>query len=66
MVGEEEEIWQKVLKELKVDGVMNLKDETLEHLDHCQVGESAVIPVKYNKNGSLSKNSKVASEQELK
>ena len=28
---------------------MNLKDETLEHLDHCQVGESAVIPVKYNK-----------------
>ena len=44
MVGEEEEIWQKVLKELKVDGVMNLKDETLEHLDHCQAGESAVIP----------------------
>ena len=64
-VGEEEEIWQKVLKELKVDGVMNLKDETLEHLDHCQAGESAVIPVKYNKNGSLSKNSKVASEQEF-
>lgn len=65
VVGEEEEIWQKVLKELKVDGVMNLKDETLEHLDHCQAGESAVIPVKYNKNGSLSKNSKVASEQEF-
>lgn len=65
VVGEEEEIWQKVLKELKVDGVMNLKDETLEHLDHCQIGESAVIPVKYNKNGSLSKNSKVASEQEF-
>ena len=65
VVGEKEEIWQKVLKELKVDGVMNLKDETLEHLDHCQVGESAVIPVKYNKNGSLSKNSKVASEQEF-
>lgn len=65
VVGEEEEIWQKVLKELKVDGVMNLKDETLEHLDHCQTGESAVIPVKYNKNGSLSKNSKVASEQEF-
>ena len=65
VVGEEEEIWQKVLKELKVDGVMNLKDETLEHLDHCQVGESPVIPVNYNINGSLSKNSKVASEQEF-
>ena len=65
VVGEEEEIWQKILKELKVDGVMNLKDETLEHLDHCQAGESAVIPVKYNKNGSLSTNSKVASEQEF-
>ena len=65
VVGEEEEIWQKVLIALIVDGEMNLKDETLEHLAHCQAGESAVIPVKYNKNGSLSKNSKVASEQEF-
>lgn len=62
---EEEEIQQEVLKELKVDGIVNLKDETLEHLDHCQVGESTVIPVKYNKNGSLAKSSKVASEQEF-
>ena len=65
VVGEEEEIWQKVLKELKVDGVMNLKDETLEHLDHCQEVEFDVRHIIFNKNGSLSKNSKVASEQEF-
>ena len=43
MVGEEEEIWQKVLKELKVDGVMNLKDETLEHLDHMSGQENLLL-----------------------
>ena len=65
LVQDEKEVDNAVLKELKVDGMINLKDEVLEHLDHCQVGESQVIPIKYNKNGSLSKTSKVASEQEF-
>ena len=52
-----------LLKELKPDGLINLKDEVLEHLDHKGVGESEVIPVKYNKNGSLSKSSKAVSEE---
>lgn len=60
--GEEQE---SILKELKTDGMISLEKEVLEHLDHCMVGESSVIPVKYNKNGSLSKSSKAASAQDF-
>lgn len=60
--GEEQE---SILKELKLDGMISLEKEVLEHLDHCMVGESSVIPVKYNKNGSLSKSSKAASAQDF-
>ena len=60
--GEERE---SILKELKPDGMISLGKEVLEHLDHCMVGESSVIPVKYNKNGSLSKSSKAASAQDF-
>lgn len=60
--GEEQE---SILKELKPDGMISLEKEVLEHLDHCMIGESSVIPVKYNKNGSLSKSSKAASAQDF-
>lgn len=60
--GEEQE---SILKELKPDGMISLEKEVLEHLDHCMVGESSVIPVKYNKNGSLSKSSKAVSAQDF-
>lgn len=60
--GEEQ---KSILKELKPDGMISLEKEVLEHLDHCMVGESSVIPVKYNKNGSLSKSSKAASAQDF-
>lgn len=60
---EAERLEEAVLKELKPDGVIHLKDEVLNHLDHCMAGESAVIPVKYNKDGSLSKTSKAVSTE---
>ena len=43
------------LKELKPDGMINLQDEVLLHLDRNQKGESLAVPVKYNLNGSLGK-----------
>ena len=61
----EREEQEAILKELKPDGMISLEKEVLEHLDHCMVGESSVIPVKYNKNGSLSKSSKAASAQDF-
>ncbi len=59
----QEQVEEAVLKELKPDGIIHLKDEVLNHLDHCMSGESAVIPVKYNKDGSLSKTSKAVSSE---
>lgn len=55
-----------VLKELKPDGMINLQDEVLKHLDRKQEGDSLVVPVKYNKNGSLSKTSKAVPEEEFR
>lgn len=60
--GEEEEI----LKELKPDGLVCLKDEVLGHLDHQKSGESLVVPIKYNKNGSLARTSKAVPEEEFR
>lgn len=60
-----EEIQEDILKELKPDGVINCKDEVLAHLDRRMEGESLVVPVKYNKNGSLSKTSRAVSEEEF-
>ena len=62
---QEADVESAVLKELKPDGVINLQDEVLKHLDRKQVGESLVVPVKYNKNGSLDKASKAVSEEEF-
>ena len=54
-----------VLKELKPDGLINLQEDVLRHLDHRMEGDSLVVPVKYNKNGSLSKGSKAVPPEEF-
>ncbi|MDO5589655.1 MAG: helicase-exonuclease AddAB subunit AddB [Lachnospiraceae bacterium] len=56
---------KELLKTLLPDGLINMKANTLEHLEHGKNGESLAVPVKFNKNGSLSKTSKVASEEEF-
>lgn len=63
---QETDIEAAVLKELKPDGIINLQDEVLAHLDKKQMGESFVLPVKYNKDGSLSKTSKAVPEEEFR
>ena len=62
----EEDTEAAVLKELKPDGLINLQDEVLEHLDRRREGESLAVPIKYNKNGSLSKTSKAVPEEEFR
>ena len=61
-----EEIERDILKALKPDGVINLKDEVLNHLDHKMSGESVAVPVKFNKDGSLAKTSKVVAEEHFR
>ena len=60
------DVAEAVLKELKPDGMINLKDDVLKHLDRKQSGESLAVPVKYNKNGSLAKSSKAVPEEEFR
>ena len=62
----EEDTEAAVLKELKPDGLINLQDEVLEHLDRRREGESLAVPIEYNKNGSLSKTSKAVPEEEFR
>lgn len=62
----EAQIEKDLLKAHCLDGMIHLKDEVLRHLEHCAQGESLAVPVKYNKNGTLSKNSKTASEEEFR
>ena len=59
---EKETIERAILKELRPDGLINSNGEVLKHLDHTLEKDSVVIPVKYNKDGSLSKSSKVVNE----
>ncbi len=61
-----DELEEALLRELKPDGLINLKDDVLERLDHQKNGESLAVPVKYNKNGSLAKSSKAVPEEEFR
>lgn len=55
----------KMLKELCPDGVVNSDAEIIEHLDRTITGQSLVIPVSKNKDGSLSKTSSALSTSEM-
>ena len=58
-VDDEEELNEKILKELKLDGLVNSDEHVIEHLEKNLTGSSIFIPVARNKNGSHSKYSKV-------
>ncbi len=59
----EKSVEEAILKELRPDGVVSEKEDVLHHLDHQSEGDSLVIPVKYKKDGSPYKASRVVSEQ---
>ncbi len=63
---EEGSLEETILKELRPDGVINLKDEVIAHLDHQTGGDSLAVPVKYKKDGSLAKGSKAVPEEEFR
>ncbi len=62
--GDEERRHQ-MLKELRPDGIVNLEKESLSHLDHGLTGESTAVPVKLNRDGSISKTSRAADCEEF-
>lgn len=55
----------KLLKELKLDGLVNADETVLQHLERDLNGKSNLNPIDRNKDGSLSKSSKVLSPEEF-
>ncbi|MDO4473711.1 MAG: PD-(D/E)XK nuclease family protein [Eubacteriales bacterium] len=62
---EKEDSEKQILEQLRMDGLVNLKKNSLQHLDRSINGSSTVVPVRINKNGSLAKASKAVSEDEF-
>ena len=57
---EDDEVLEgKILKELRLDGLVNADEIVMEHLEHNLEGNSNYIPVGRTKSGALSKTSKV-------
>ena len=56
---------EKLLKELKLDGLINAEETVLQHLERDLSGTSNLNPIGRNKDGSLSKNSKVLSPEDF-
>lgn len=60
---DEKTLEDKILKELRLDGMINAKEEVIEHLEHQLTGNSVLNPIGKNKDGSLSRYSKVLPPQ---
>lgn len=60
-----EELNEKLLGELRMNGVVNSDETIIERLDSSAEGKSNIIPVERKKDGSLSARSSVLDTQEL-
>ncbi len=56
---------EKILKELKLDGIINAREEVIDHLEHNLSGTSYLNPIGRNKDGSLNRYSKVLEPEEF-
>lgn len=54
-----------ILKELRLDGLINADEEVITHLERELTGASNCIPISRNKGGDISKTSKVLSPDEF-
>ena len=61
----EEMLNQKIRESLRMNGVVNEKDDIIARLDEAFDGKSEVIPVERKKDGSLGSRSDTLSEEEL-
>lgn len=64
----EEDLQERILKDLKVNGLIQDSEKIIGHLDRKFADgqmESSIVPIKYNKNGSLAAASSVASLENI-
>lgn len=60
-----EQMEERILKELRPGGLVNADPAVIRKMDRNMVRDSSVIPVSFNKDGSLSKASKTATEEQF-
>lgn len=63
--GEEADVTARVLEKLKPNGLINGDSEIIKRLDQSMPGRSQVLPIAYNKDGSLRAGSPVASGEQF-
>ena len=63
--GEEADVTARVLEKLKPNGLINGDLEIIKRLDQSMPGRSQVLPIAYNKDGSLRAGSPVASGEQF-
>ncbi len=64
--GSDEEIEEKIMDSLKLRGIVNSDPEVIRLFDSNFEKKSSVVPVSFNKDGSFSANSSVASQEEFR
>lgn len=61
----EEEIYDKILEQLKVEGVISTEEEAYHAMDTELSGKSAVIPLSLNKDGEIRDNDKAVNREQF-
>ena len=56
---------ERVMEKLKLSGLVNKDPEVIQKLDQDMPGKSSVLPLSYNKDGSLRAGSSVAAERQF-
>lgn len=63
---EAENLSERVMEKLKLSGLVNGDPEVIKKLDQDMPGKSSVLPLSYNKDGSLRAGSSVAAERQFR
>ena len=61
----QEEVSESLFKELALDGICNADPDVIHSMDRECVTKSKMLPISYNKDGSLSKTSKAATTEQF-
>ena len=61
----DEAVEKSLLKELKLDGLVNGDESVISHLEHELSGASVLLPIGRNKDGSLSKSSRALNGEDF-
>ena len=62
---DEAEIEESIFKELALEGICNADSEVIHYMDKTCEKKSKILPISYNKDGSLSKTSKVVTTEQF-